>query len=56
MLDKREEFSIKFALLLELIRSVNTTRDRLTYDMTNCLKAIENSLNKIIGDIIVGLQ
>ena len=36
--------------------SVHTIRDCLTYDMTNYLKAMKNSLNRFINDIIFGFQ
>ena len=35
---------------------VHTTRDCLTYDMTNYLKAMKNSLKEIINDIMFDLQ
>ena len=55
MQGKSEEFSTKYALFLSSL-FVHTTQDYLTYYMTNYLKALKNSLNKIIGGIIFGLQ
>ena len=55
MLDKREEFSTKFAQLFKLI-PLHTTRDCLTYDMTNYPKEVKNLLNYIIDDVLLRLQ